>query len=886
MDLNSILIKFPFSSVNDENYELYLYASRSTGYADAIAAMNADSRCFKFLSTQTVSMGGLGNNYITSYEGSLVGDVIAEDDTRDDVFEPLVSSKLKFNIQCQTFPVWLMDICDYFTNVKVMLVVRYGAMRIERWRGYLMANTLNMTVVDDLMACPLVAIDEVGISKYMRINGTFAKAIYSKSPTLYQFFKAWWKKNCASDHPSNSKFDDLSTLIGVNMNRSLLMARDMRYTDGAGNEVYNILGLTINLEKYFLDREATWSDVFADICNYLGVSFYVGSYNNGGNDCYMLSDTDYSFEENCAWSFNNDAFSRDQSRMFGDFGNQQKVGADLQIDYKPCEWKGVKVKSTPERPPIHSYLDDDNVKAIAPSAGHDEWCETRIGKYKDNTTIDDYKYRVFQYANIVDKEDQFISESEYVKMEFCQISDEGVYLGSAGYFPYNDGGMGHYRPQPDDVDSMDFALSKRGVVAAKIGTYETPRQKVSADLKNYFVILNNMWGRLYWDDDTVVSSGESRQNLIATFFPFANDESKRPNNTSYLQIDFSAIYLNENIGSDCRVLENGGQTDDLHGKIQSVFPITESFHDWAGDPDDKYTGNLTATSHNYIVDMLFQPVFKCKLSIGDFYWNGTNWEYITGGAEPPMFNLRLTPVGATDKYWMVATGYMHGNCNNYYYEECRPRVGASDNIFRVPLSGLSIHGQPLEGKVKLELYWPVPFVNGYKYTGSSVIHYNNVLFVLLSDIKMEFVDDALLNNKDIDTVSKTEIDPSSKTKKIKDVELNLSTPSVDGIFNNCLLFDNGKSWVNLQAVHQSTSNNDVTPEEIKSKEMATVLCDKQVFVEFSRPFAGVVTDNIYNVGFTVRNLTETSGIFMPLTRKFNWTKGTVRWKLQKVDGGV
>ena len=66
MDLNSILIKFPFSSVNDENYELYLYASRSAGYADAIAAMNADSRCFKFLSTQTVSMGGLGNNYITS----------------------------------------------------------------------------------------------------------------------------------------------------------------------------------------------------------------------------------------------------------------------------------------------------------------------------------------------------------------------------------------------------------------------------------------------------------------------------------------------------------------------------------------------------------------------------------------------------------------------------------------------------------------------------------------------------------------------------------------------------------------------------------------------------------------------------------------------------
>ena len=62
-----------------------------------------------------------------------------------------------------------------------------------------------------------------------------------------------------------------------------------------------------------------------------------------------------------------------------------------------------------------------------------------------------------------------------------------------------------------------------------------------------------------------------------------------------------------------------------------------------------------------------------------------------------------------------------------------------------------------------------------------------------------------------------------------------------------------------------------------------VLCDKQVFVEFSRPFVATTTDNIYNVGFTVSNLTEAAGTFMPLTRKFNWTKGWVRWKMQKVD---
>ena len=64
--------------------------------------------------------------------------------------------------------------------------------------------------------------------------------------------------------------------------------------------------------------------------------------------------------------------------------------------------------------------------------------------------------------------------------------------------------------------------------------------------------------------------------------------------------------------------------------------------------------------------------------------------------------------------------------------------------------------------------------------------------------------------------------------------------------------------------------------------MASVYGGDQVTVEFSREFAGVNTDNIYNVSFTVSGLTEVSGVLMPLTRKFNWTKGNVRWKLQKV----
>ena len=871
----ALLIRFPFSSSNDEQYELVLYAARAGQYANAIAAMNADTKCFRHLGDETQ-----GSLVVQSYEGTLAGDVISEDNDREDVFVPLVESKLKFNMVCQQFPTWLMDLCDYYTNVKVMLVVKSGNITIERWRGYLMANTLNMTVVNEMMACPLVAVDEVGIAKYIRFKETFPIATDTASPTLITLFVRWWKMHCEST-ANDSRFDELYHLIGANMRNGLFVARDLLY----GNDDYNLLNLTVNVERWMLKRDVTWGDVLEDVCNYLGVSFCVGVYEATSCDCYMLSDADFRFDEYLSYTFGGSMYHI-QSRLFADFGNQQKVGADFQANYTPCEWKGVKVSSEPERPPVHEYLNKENVKPIAPAAGHAEWCETQLGKHRDNTTLDDYLFRVFQYTRLVDQEEQWIAEEEYVEMENCEVSTPGRYVGiGLGYFPCTDSALGHFKPQPDDVDSLNFALTKMGMITARIGTYETPRQKVSADLKDYFVILNNNWGRLYWDNDTVVDSSDEHNRVIATFHPFANDSSRRPSNTSYLTIDFAAIFLNENIGEDIRILSNGNQEDDLHGTIQSIFPITESIYDWKAGPAGpgdaaKFTGDMTATSNN-IVNAYFQPIFQARLSIGDFYWNGSYWEYVAAGSTPPTFVLRLTPTGATDKYWLISTGWMHGNVKNYYYEECRPRVGASDNVFRVPLSGLSVHGQPLEGQVRLELFGPVPLVNGYKPNLSNTTHWNNILFVLISDIKIEFTDEAYYSEKDIRTVAKVELDPTSTTKKVKEVELNLSTPSVDGVFNNCLLYDDGKSWVNLQHVHRA-GGADTTPEAIKAEEMAAVYCGDQVTVEFSREFDGVNTDNIYNVGFTVSGLTEVSGTFMPLTRKFNWTKGTVRWKLQKV----
>ena len=868
----SLLIRFPFSSINDESFELIVYTVSNTDFNSVIDKLNADSRCFRFVSQQNVSIGGR-TDLLTTYEGTLTGNVITADNDREDVFVPLVESKLKFNMACQTFPAWLMDLCNYYTNVGVMLLSIDGNQKTELWRGYLMANTLNMSVVDEMMSCPLVAVDEVGMAKYLKFKENYQGE--TKSPTLFQLFETYWNYNLYY-----YVFTDMYYLEGINERMSLYLRADLNYTNNSGVQSRDLMALTINLERYFLDRDATWGDVFTDICNYLNLVFCIGSVDNGGRDCYFLTDYSYGLSSCLVYTFLYGTSSLISDQIFSHFNNPPKVNADFQASYKPCEWKGVKVTSEPQRPPVHTYLGNDNVKPLVEGSNGGSMAVTRIGTTRDRDTLNDYKYRVFQYTEIIDKEGQYVPEEKYVQMDDCVVAQESVFVALRNYFPVNNIND-HARPQVDDAHNIDFAMTKQGIITARIGTYETPRQRVSANLKDYFVMLNHRWGRLYWDDDANIGDEQVNQIKMASFFPFADDVSIRPNNNSYLSIDMSALILNENIGRSIRILENSLQVSDLKGKIQSVFPLTDSYYDWAAGDSADFTGNLVATNTNYIVGLYFQPVLKCRLAIGNHYWDGSDWVYEENSANAPTFMLRLTPE-QTNKYYL-ANGNLHGDVENYYYNECHPRVGASDNIFRVPLVGLSTSSKPLQGKVRFDIYGPMQFVNAKaSYVNTvQVLRYNNILFVLMSDIKIEFTDGAALAERDIHTIGSEEFDPDSTTKKMKEVELKMSTPTVDGIFNNCLLCENNDTWVNLQRVRRIGGSN-TTPEQLKAEVMASVLCGDQLFVEFSKEFSAVDWENIYNVCFTVGKLVEADGTFVPLTRQFNWTKGYVRWKMQKV----
>lgn len=881
-----LIIKFPFQSVNDEQYVLAMYAGPSGAFTAAKDFMDADNRCFKYVNGYNAS--DESGDWVDEYEGTLTGSVTAEDDKRKDLFDPLCPSKLKFSIACQQFPAWLMDLCGYATNVRVVLYASTGLainpLRV-RWRGYLQCSTLNMTVVNDLLSCPLVAIDEIGVAKYMPFRANCAgRPAYL---TLYGLIKKWWGMNWTDRF--YIVYKDL--LLPTNQ-AALYWHRNASIVDDDGNEVTDLLNtLCINLERYYLDRDATWETVLSEMCQYLSVHFCIGGYSgNYSYDNYVLASYDSGTFYNYVYGLQTNSVSSSQVSRYSELGNQAKVGADLQVTYDPAKWKGSKVMSTPTRPPIHEYLNKKNTKPITPASGHGEYVQTRIGKMSDGVLAESLKYWRLIYTQIVNEEDQWTDEADYIVMEDCNVSSEGRTVGGGGYFPMTDAPLGRNRPDGNDTDSLEFIREKNGLIPIRLGCFESNAAEWRYSMVDYLMLLNNMWGRLYWNNDEPLVQNVQTPFKVAEIKPFGLDASVVSAGKSYISIDFKALFMNENIGKGDGIFEQiigtNTYTNNLYGRNSVAFPTTETYHEYSELGHETITGRLEESGQYHIYSTY--PFIQGRLRIGNWFYDfdlglGTaQWNYYADPSDAPLSKFPL--IGNLDKKWIMASGLPVGLITNYYYSELSPKAKSiEDSAFIVPLENISTHAHPLQGNVVLEIWWPVPFMNAYLGNNQKVYN-NNILGVLINDINIKFTDDAEMNGEEVITSEEMVVDAGSETKEMKEVNLALSTPKVDGTFMNCLLYDGGKAWHNLQAI-QYQGGGDTTPEAYLSTMIAAVYSGPVTWVEFNREFEAADYGNIANMDFRVSMLTEAAGLFVPVNRKFDFTKGWVRWKLQKISNG-
>lgn len=874
-----LIIKFPFQSVNDEQYVIALHTQSDGNYAEALIAMDADTECFRHIS-DTID----GKYHVYEYEGMLCGSVTAEDDDRDDLFTPLATSKLKFNIACQQFPLWLMKLCTQVQSVKVVLYAvtnnETNQLR-ERWRGYLLANTLNMTVVDDKMACPLVAIDELGAAKYMpfRANMTPRRPVLA----LYILMRIYWQMQW-------NEFLQVYTDLGLATNQAAIyFSRNMELgkTDSR-NEVDILWKIFINLERYYLDEDATWQNVIHDVCQYLGVHMEIGGYANNHNyDNYIMSSYDSGQFQTGAYTLHYISSSYSYITRYAQLGNQQKIGANLQVTVDPDKYKGVEVSSLPERPPKHDYLQDKNMRVITPAAGRGDYVEVRIGHLQDQQG-QQLKYWRLQYAEIVTDEKQWTDESDYIKLENCQVSTEGRAVGGSGYYPMTDAPLGRNKPNGEDTDSLEFVAEKKGMIPIKLGSFDFIHEMWPTEMTNYLMLLNNVWGRKYWDGDDHVNTDISQPFKVATLYPFGLDRSLITADKAYLAIDFSALFTNENIGKAAKIFEwDNAWINDLKGRKSVIFPMTSAFNNYEDGQDDTYGALSGDTGPNRVI--YATSFLTCRLRIGNWFysydWTDASlrgWTYYEDPDEAPTFRL---PVNAADvDYWDLVNGARAVmNVKNYYYVDSHPRSRVVDKKFLVPLEGLSTMANQLSGRVELEIYWPVPYLNYYQSTLASPQYYNNILAILINDIDIAFTDEAENQNADIELVEKVETDPNSTTKEMKELSLKLASPKVPGVFANCLIYDNGDNMVYVRDIHEQGGSEAFTPEHYIANAMAQVYNRPATWVEFSRFFAAADYGDVANLEFRVSGLTEAAGTFVPVERKFDFTRSLVRWKLQQLS---
>ena len=217
-----ILLRFPISTVQyEEEYMLGIEFDWTQSLQDAISGDTA-------FTAQTFQ-----SQDVIVFDGTLNGDVTIKTDGRATIYEPLVTTKLNFNLVSHNFPSWIMEATYYYTNVRVVLASKIKNEWVEQWRGYLWGNTLNSTVVDDWITTSIFALDEISMSKYIKVAHTIGD--YSKSRRLWNYFAFYKSFNDAN-------FGHIYTYMDLSSTDLIYWDNELCVRDESNNEQPDLLG--------------------------------------------------------------------------------------------------------------------------------------------------------------------------------------------------------------------------------------------------------------------------------------------------------------------------------------------------------------------------------------------------------------------------------------------------------------------------------------------------------------------------------------------------------------------------------------------------------------------------------------------------------------------
>ena len=870
-----IIINFPFRSINDTKYCLSVAINSSSDLSDVVDLICKDN-------PQVFRRGiySSGEDVVHTVEGVLTGTVRAVDDEREDIFDPLVCSKLKFNIAVQVFPGWLMEYCK---NRQVKAVVYYDdGLKHEVWRGYLIDQTLSLTVVEDKLSVPLVAVDEVTMAKYIKLKPSLDYVASGvRWATLFGMMEYYHDLHHTIGLGNGAEgFGKLYTILGLTTTNRMLWHRNIRITDDDGDDVNNIPAtFCVNFDRWLVDEESTWADLFGELFDYLCVTFAVGSY--GGmlvHDAYLLTcPTDLTNVQQFVYTFTNHSTTSHSYDVYQTIPNPTKLGANLQVTTEPDLYKTVKVTSKPERWKTHEYLTEEHYKELSSGEVKYAWGVTDD---PDDGPCESFGWHKLKYLKPDSK------EADYLTIPAC-ANGEGYLMARNGELPYDDLESCDGKTEPDAScdGSLDFITFKEGCCCVKIGSGTISGVDENKLLKPYFLIMNHMWGSMINHANHTMQTTHLADTPWLKLRPLGINGAVHPSEKHYLKITMDVMFVRENFPTGSTHNGNPRQhnwfpAQGIGYAMQAVewsspamiMPIDETVFDFETDAGP-YSGAYNATLLDW--DNLS---FTAYIHIGRHYFNGSAWAYVAPGGTPPTCSVSLKN-STTETRLISKTGYYSLETKSYYYTVSNPWMGNpsvgrnTENAMLADLDGISIHTQPVDGVLEMEILGQVHFQKNILGTMQSVP------WILLSKIEINYTDDSEMIEKELRNEVKQTFDNASTSKTTLEKELKMATPPAAGFFNNALVYDGGKSWHNVTRVMRQDLAVASTFELLWAGKLMDQYSHGQTFVELTMPI--MPDDNIHNVCFRITSLTEVAGTFLPIRREFDFVKETMRVKVQR-----
>jgi hypothetical protein len=789
---SGIMIKFPISSIQYENE--YILALEMEWNNELEASLRNDTAFVESGSDETCLV----------FNGTLNGDTVIKTDSRESIYTPLISSKLKFNIVSHNFPTWLIEHTNYYTDVRCVLALKDSKGNwVEQWRGYVWGNTLNSMVVDDWISTPLFAVDEIGMAKYLKPYNTIGE--YGKSRRLWNYFTFYKTFN-------DEQFGHIYEFLGLGSSSEIYLDCPYCLHDYANNEiVYLLTNCWFDSYGYVFQNDdedkGTWADLFTDICQYLGVTLMVGGHGANNHDSYLIETMDNStqFEDYSRSIYSDDNISDLMTTNEGRWtviNPTEKLNANLNLTIEPMKYKGAKIKSEIKRYEAHEYLKDDNLdyydknKYVLRRWGTKGNTATTIATY---CTIDP-EFRKIYYMQPSSTEAQYLSTTT---TNITASNNPNAYkLLETNYLIADlDAQTAHY---PINPDKLDFIYTKMGATIIKFGEFDQREATEDESLGNYLLMMNHKWTNDYWNVDSLAELDHTASYALtgnsiaaASFKPFGGHEIRHNNEEHYLKVDYTMKVLDENKGSYIDRLTDASpyHVTSMRGGDELAMPSSSSIYEY-GDESQPY-GSLVGSYYDGEPIDGYPPMIAAEAECGEYHFErGMYW--MTSGTNP-QFSMMNFPENM-DKcvYAISASTDSFGYRFCPYYNDLHPKTEGGKRDFLIQMYQNGSQNSPLEGVLTYTMKAPAVC---FDWKPSGKIGYLNNIFYLISDIEFKITDKAEIEGKPTEYETQGVFDANSKTKDLYEETFKLSTPQYDGLFYNCFqytpdgkLIRNARDW--------------------------------------------------------------------------------------------